>query len=232
VNRGVIPIVLVLFILVVVAIVIGNCGSTMNAIRATQEARRGCTGCHVNLSEEVPESHFKVTIEEVKYCMICHSIEGPAVAFEWAIHLDHYSTPEFVGDCWSCHLIDEEGSFRLIEAADGNGLIKATKDVVEKMVPYFQSWATSVHLDRRHAQCGVTCTVCHGTFFPHQRPGMGQCLQCHGSYQHLVALTKDVSPNPHEESHLGEIMCTYCHKAHQESVLFCKNCHDFDLEVP
>lgn len=231
-KRGIVPIVLVLFILVVVATVTGNCGPKRKTLRAKQDVRGGCTGCHEKLSEVVPENHFKVRLEEEKYCLICHSMEGPAVAFGWAIHLDHYSRPEFVGDCWSCHLIDQGKSFGLIEAADGQGLVKATKDVVEKMVPYFQSWATSVHLDKRHAECSVTCGACHGTFFPHQRPAMGQCLQCHGSYQHLAALTKDVSPNPHEESHLGEIMCTYCHKAHQESVLYCKNCHVFDLEVP
>lgn len=230
-NRRVMSIVLTLFILVVVAMVIGNCASNINTIRATQEPRGGCTDCHVKLSEEVPESHFKVTLEEEKYCLICHSLEGPAAAFDWVIHLGHYSTPGFVGNCWSCHLIDEGGSFRLIEAADGKGIIKATEDVVEQMCLYFQSWSTSEHLDHWHAQRSVTCGLCHGTFFPEERVSMDQCLRCHGSYEHLAALTKNVDPNPHN-SHHGEMRCALCHSAHEESVLYCNMCHVFDLEVP
>ncbi|MBK1623965.1 hypothetical protein CKO32_10340 [Afifella marina DSM 2698] len=38
--------------------------------------------------------------------------------------------------------------------------------------------------------------------------------------------SEGMSPNPHA-SHLGEIDCTECHKAHSPSTLFCSVCHQF-----
>lgn len=221
-----------LSILTVIAFVtIDGCGK--NVIRfslAMQKVQGGCISCHVKLLEKLPKSHFKVTIEEVKYCLICHSREGPSADFYWVIHFRHYSKPESVKNCWSCHLIDESGSFRLIGAIDKNE-IKVTKDRVERMGSYLKSWAASENLDYRHAQRSVTCHLCHGTFFPEERVSMEQCLRCHSSYEHLAALTKDVHPNPHN-SHLGEIRCTLCHKVHQKSALFCTQCHTFNLKLP
>jgi len=137
-----------------------------------------------------------------------------------------------MGDCWSCHSIDKGGSFKLIDALNMEGQTIATEEVVEKMSSYFQSWAISDYLDHWHARHSVTCVDCHGTFFPKHRLTVEQCLKCHGSYQDLAALTEDVYPtNPHD-SHLGEVRCTRCHKAHKEPALYCNKCHVFDLEVP
>ncbi len=204
-NRGSISISLALFFLVAGIIVIGSCSPNKSTIRAVQETRAGCTGCHHK------------------------GISGASL--DWSIHLDHYSNPEFMGDCWSCHLINEEVDFGLVEAAEERRLIKVTKDVVEHVIPYFRSWATSNHLDHLHARQNVTCVDCHGTFFPKQRFAAEKCLKCHGSYQDSLALTKDVNPNPHN-SHFGKMRCIRCHMAHEKSALYCNKCHVFDLEVP
>ena len=213
-----------MFILVVVIIAIGNHGSDITRVSlAAQEAQGGCKNCHAKLSDQVPESHFTVTLEKVKYCLICHSLEGPAVAFDWVIHLDHYSTPEFVGDCWSCHLIDEGGNFRLVGAEDWKE-IKVTEDMVEQMGSYFQSWATSEHLDHRHAQASVTCGLCHGTFFPEEPVSMEQCFICHGSYEQ-IAQKAEIHYEMLYPHFGGGNECGLCHKAHEESVHVCKQCH-------
>jgi hypothetical protein len=188
-----------------------------------------CALCHVKLSEQVPEGHFKPTLNEVKYCLVCHMLKGTAAAFSWVTHLNHYNLG-VVSECWLCHRIDAAGNFRLI-GVENSEEIKVTQEVVNRMVPYYQSWAKSEYLGHRHAQQSVTCGLCHGKSFPETRASMEQCLTCHGSYQHLAKLTEDVYPNPHN-SHLGEIRCTLCHKAHEQSVLYCNLCHVFDLKVP
>lgn len=210
-----------------------NCGlSSTSPVGDVKRAETGCSGCHVKLSNTLPEQHFKDIQESIEYCLICHSYKGPAVVFGWIIHLRHYSKPKFQADCWSCHLIDDSGSFTVINAKDGNASIKESKDVVESMKPYFHSWATSEHLDHRHAQQSVTCRLCHAMFFPEEEAAMEQCINCHGTYEHLAELTGETSPvNPHE-SHLGELKCNVCHKAHEESVLYCNKCHVYDLEAP
>lgn len=235
---------MILFIIamgVMAIVLIGVYGpNTTQVSLAVQEGEEGCASCHEKLSDTVPESHFNVTLEEVKYCLVCHSLEGPATAFDWTTHLAHYAQEEFSGDCWSCHLLDEEGGFRLIGAEGGKG-IEVTEEVVEGMGSYFVSWATSecensegeikLGLDHKHANQGVTCALCHGTYFPQGRASMEQCLGCHGSYEHVATLTEDVDPNPHR-SHLGEVRCTLCHRAHEESVFYCNECHVFQLEMP
>lgn len=205
----------------------------LDAVRispAAQDVQGGCASCHTKLSATVPEGHSTVMPDQVQFCLICHSLQGPAPAFDWVIHLTHYAQSGFVGNCWSCHLIDQSGSFKLI-GGEAESQIRVTKDVVQSMSSYFQSWATSERLDHKHAEQGVTCASCHGTFFPVAPPSMEQCLNCHGSYQYIATLSADVYPNPHA-SHWGDLPCGDCHGAHQESVLFCDDCHSWDLRVP
>lgn len=150
------------------------------------EKAQGCQSCHV-LSEKLPEEHpFTVMLEEVKYCLECHSAGASAVAFDWIIHLNHYSSEEFEGDCWSCHMIDEKGNYRL-DGADKEG-IKVVKEDVDRMDAYYESWATSEQKDHTHAQAGVTCTMCHESFFPKERASMKQCQRCHGDYYTYTGL--------------------------------------------
>ncbi len=221
---------LITIIIVAGAAIIGGTGS--NATEAWlvhAQSADACGACHT-LSESVPEGHFKATLNEVKYCLACHSLEGAATAFAWTTHQNHYSTLGVAINCWLCDQIDATGHFRLM-GVEGGQEIPATQSQVTKMEPRYLSWATSVYLDRRHGQQSVTCRACHGTYFPERRPATEQCYTCHGSYQLVASLTEDVEPNPHA-SHLGEIRCTICHKSHEKSVLYCNQCHLFDLEVP
>lgn len=54
------------------------------------------------------------------------------------------------------------------------------------------------------------------------------CFRCHGSYPEIRDMTKEFAEkwgrNPHE-SHMGEIGCYECHKAHQASKFVCAECH-------
>ena len=64
------------------------------------------------------------------------------------------------------------------------------------------------------------------------------CMKCH-NYQDLAAASaaKKVALNPHD-SHAGQLRCTLCHKEHEQSVLYCRQCHKnaedkrFDMAVP
>lgn len=195
----------------------------------------GCASCHSKLSTVVPEDHPEIMIEEVAYCLPCHTSEGPVTAFDWTIHFAHYTQEAFPGGCWSCHQL-EYGAFTLILAGNESEEVESgelastpetglNEEKVESMGVYFQSWATSEHLDRTHAQQGVTCSLCHNTVFPEKSASMKQCLGCHGTYQHIATLTEDLERNPHA-SHLGEVQCDFCHKAHEDSVNYCAECHD------
>ena len=116
--------------------------------------------------------------------------------------------------------------------------------------PYVESYYDSPHLDNVHEQAGVGCKDCHhasptdvageaiayvfGTYhnpLREARVSRQVCLECHRSYESLVERTSDLDPNPHL-SHLTELECYLCHKSHQESQLYCLQCHDYELEVP
>ena len=144
------------------------------------------------------------------------------------IHLSHLSSTGFSGDCRSCHFMDDTSHFRTIEEENKT---KTTHDVIEKMAPYFQSWADSTFLDHTHAESGVDCAGCHGTYFPESGLSLDDCLKCHGRYEDLAKATINTEPNPHD-SHYMDLRCTLCHKGHQASELYCNTCHDFNLNVP
>jgi hypothetical protein len=196
------------------------------------QSATGCSMCHPKLSVEVPEGHFKPALNEVKNCLACHSLEGTATAFVWTTHQTHYVKLGAAANCMFCHKIDAGGHFRLI-GVEGGKDIPVTSSVVEKMAPYYQSWATSDRLDHRHALHGVTCASCHGVAFPDKEALKENCFKCHGSY----LLVAQQAPFPHDDaidSHFGplETECSACHKPHSKSVLYCNLCHSFNDEVP
>ena len=90
----------------------------------------------------------------------------------------------------------------------------------------------------KHMQKGVTCEQCHSSSAPVAAAKSKACMKCH-NYQDLAAASaaKKVALNPHD-SHAGQLRCTLCHKEHEQSVLYCRQCHKnaedkrFDMAVP
>lgn len=109
-------------------------------------------------------------------------------------------------------------------------------------------------LDHAHAQANVQCKDCHDYPLPAEiRSGINYiignyevplatrkfgttefCLRCHVSYEKLAERTVNYDPatgrNPHD-SHNGELDCMTCHKVHQQSELYCVQCHS-DMKIP
>lgn len=194
-------------------------------LNQAEDGSQGCLSCHEQLSLLLAEEHPTVTLDTVGSCLVCHGTQGTAVAFEWVIHLNHYSAEGFQGDCLSCHLF-EDSMFKL-SGVDDKG-IEATPEDVERMDPYYRSWATSEYEDQVHARAAVICTTCHGKPFPEPEAAvlLDQCLPCHGDYFGVLGeLTQEIKPNPHEITHIGLLECTQCHGAHKESQNYCSSCH-------
>ena len=82
----------------------------------------------------------------------------------------------------------------------------------------------------KHAELQLACSMCHGNDVPTKRAPASACMTCHGEYAAVAALTAEVTPNPHD-SHQGELRCTLCHKSHEPSILYCNECHSFDLQM-
>ena len=83
----------------------------------------------------------------------------------------------------------------------------------------------------KHVAAGLNCASCHSESPPSKQPATAVCVKCHGTNAQMAAKTASDQPNPHE-SHLGDIACTSCHHIHQASVLYCSQCHNFDLKSP
>lgn len=87
----------------------------------------------------------------------------------------------------------------------------------------------------RHVQRGIDCVDCHGTDTPEKDTfvSMDKCMDCHGSYDEVEAMTQSLGEeNPHN-NHVGELDCTVCHYGHSPSTLYCAKCHSgLDLKTP
>jgi hypothetical protein len=83
----------------------------------------------------------------------------------------------------------------------------------------------------KHVAVGLNCAACHSESPPAKQPDTAVCVKCHGTNAQMAAKTASDQPNPHA-SHLGDIPCTSCHHIHQASVLYCAQCHNFDLNTP
>jgi len=114
--------------------------------------------------------------------------------------------------------------------------------------PYHQSWESSEYMAAVHANLGIPCQSCHARpvrqsvkefvsyYVTHDyqdplresRIPKEECFRCHEDYPHLAELTENPEMNPHD-SHLGEVECRLCHKAHKPSELYCAQCHEFAI---
>ena len=189
-----------------------------------------CIQCHKALSETLPQNHVKITTQDIRYCAMCHVLENKVAPFDWIAHYPHYTANEFQGNCWSCHFMNEKGNFG-VTGSQNKARVDIDKNGVERLSSFFDSWASSEHLDCVHADARVSCSSCHAKFAVEEEFSMEVCLKCHGSYADMALITKNTEPNPHE-SHLGEINCTFCHKIHEPSVDLCEQCHAFDFKMP
>jgi hypothetical protein len=108
------------------------------------------------------------------------------------------------------------------------------KDRIAAIERAFKDPASSSHLANFHHQKGMPCGTCHGTdLIPDANATAinGQCIACHGAFEKVAASHKGPAwLNPHA-SHLGNVACTACHNAHQESKAYCLNCHT-NFEMP
>ncbi|OPY07053.1 MAG: Fumarate reductase flavoprotein subunit precursor [Syntrophaceae bacterium PtaB.Bin095] len=83
----------------------------------------------------------------------------------------------------------------------------------------------------RHGAKGLNCQGCHKESPPGKAAPSAVCLGCHGDAEKLAMKTAGVRPNPHD-THLGEMACEECHRAHKPSIDACAKCHHFGLKVP
>ena len=118
------------------------------------------------------------------------------------------------------------------------------------MDPYLESWQASDLGAHAHAAGDVACLDCHEPTVQQQvdelvvyvqgdfdvplaqiRYPMAECLECHEDYPTLAELTSGSDFNPHD-SHWGELECGTCHQMHRESVDYCDQCHQTNMQVP
>jgi len=210
---------------------IGTNGPKVRGARVGTSQPGGCTVCHPKLSAQVPEGHFTPKLDEVKYCLACHAMEGAATAFTWTRHRNHYAALGVAVTCWLCHRIDANGNFRVI-GVDGGKQIKTTPEMVAKMEAYYLSWATSDRLDRKHGERSVTCATCHDGNFPTAAVKKEKCFTCHGSYEQVARQAPIHYDAIYPHFQVGPVECNDCHKAHEKSVLVCNMCHTFGDVVP
>lgn len=123
-------------------------------------------------------------------------------------------------------------------AAETSQKVKPTKEDKRLFQQATASWKSSSFMDHLHQQKSIGCASCHGKGTPVKGDTVenGTCNTCHGGYPALAARSKlpakFANRNPHA-SHLGDIDCVVCHKAHNVSAPYCLGCHaKFDMKIP
>ena len=143
----------------------------------------------------------------------------------------------------------------LIVLLAGGSLVMVTVEKIPQlacspchvMAPYVEAYEESDLLAHAHAQAQVNCIDCHENgiddkiqetvwyvtddfddpplkrAFPNE-----MCTKCHKDIDQIVAKTDFGDANPHN-SHLGDLVCSDCHKMHAKSHAKCADCHNFDF---
>ena len=156
-------------------------------------------------------------------CTTCHAPASIKPASQTG-QVIHASLPNDMA-CVSCHRNLVHSRPGSVSAADEKSMIKRAMD----------DFVHSRNLANIHAQKGMTCSTCHGNDLIPDANATGpnaQCGTCHGTMEKIAQAFKGPSYlNPHA-SHLGNIPCSSCHAAHQESKAYCLNCHtNFDMPI-
>jgi hypothetical protein len=202
------------------------------SLSAAAGASGGCGQCHPNLSALMPKGHPPLGENGFKGCLKCHGTGDKAELFATRIHLQHYGTSRFPGNCQSCHQIGQDGQFGLVGGSESPSKVRVLSDTAKKLESYFHSWGTSKYLDHRHAQKGLSCSACHGTTVPEKGVPKDRCQQCHGSYE-VLSQKSQIHASMVVPHFSGGNDCGLCHRAHSESELTCARCHEtMELNVP
>jgi cytochrome c-type protein NapC len=169
--------------------------------------------------------HDKMRAQRNVTCTSCHALASIKPESQTG-QMVHASLSDSKMACVDCHRNLVHSRPGSVAAADELRMMKrATEDFVH-----------SPHLANIHAQKNLTCSTCHGNdLIPDANATAinAQCTNCHGGMEKIAVTFKGPSYlNPHA-SHLGNIACTSCHMAHQESKAYCLNCHtNFDMPIP
>ena len=197
-----------------------------------------CKACHADFASVLPKSHPPVKGSDLASCMSCHKPDMKGAekknGFSAKMHLAHVP-PKGKLECIACHKWTPGKSFSLIGQKESWGA--PTAEDMDLMKQIFASWTGSNFTDNLHAKAGMACIQCHGKELPKPDTTVenSKCLECHGPMEKLAQRSepKDFKDrNPHK-SHLGDIACTVCHKAHAESKVYCLDCHKkFNMKIP
>ncbi|MCX5906009.1 MAG: cytochrome c3 family protein [Deltaproteobacteria bacterium] len=191
-----------------------------------------CTACHKTAAKILPESHKGYNMKTTALCFNCHKVEGNAKPLGEKIHAVHLQkSPEMMKNCFVCHQADKAGEVSF----PSRPAMKAQKDQMGKLSPFFSSWTGSSFLDNRHRQRGLYCLGCHSDYVDEYTADDTQaaCVKCHGDYPEMIKKTSKTkySHNPHQ-SHYVDLKCSACHQGHKEFKDYCAQCHSFGYKTP
>ncbi|MCX7965147.1 MAG: cytochrome c3 family protein [Syntrophorhabdaceae bacterium] len=206
---------------------------------APKNVKKGasCSICHKDIQAALPKNHKKVTGDNISACISCHKpdLTGKAEPKFYASNLHRVHIKEgALKECMMCHTF----TANKFGISGYKGFLgKLSKEDLEKIKDIFVSWSGSKNTDAIHGKANILCSGCHEKNLPSTGDTVenDRCLICHGP---LDALKKRSEPkdfpdrNPHN-SHLGDIACTVCHKAHSISTVYCLGCHgNFKMKIP
>lgn len=220
---------LIFITIVVILLPFSVYGETKKA-RAAKARLQNCTTCHVDFTSVLPKNHKPVTGKNIASCLSCHkpirSLNAERNIFSSRLHRAHAAS-NVSADCMVCHTWRPGKSFGLPNSSINLG--QPSREEMALTRPIFTSWASSSFTDATHAKANVMCAGCHGKNFAEEGDSVEKerCQSCHGGYRELAAKTQPSDfpdRNPHR-SHLGEVECNVCHKAHGPSSVYCLKCH-------
>lgn len=191
-----------------------------------------CSACHTHLSRLLPASHRSYNIATISSCLSCHGPGGNGKPLGEGIHMAHLQkSSDTMKNCLSCHVADKLGEVTF----PGYPGMKADKNGLATIFPFFESWMRSPYLDHDHMMNGIYCLGCHRNYVDQVEASETQerCIECHGDYERLMKLptSSNYDNNPHK-THYPDLKCRVCHHGHKEFTDYCAQCHQFDYKSP
>ena len=196
-----------------------------------------CQTCHAG-GLPLPDKHPKLKSATIAECATCHTSQSGQAKAQPVVARLHRAHAKLSLDCATCHTYSAGKGFGVI-GRKGN-LTVLDDEQYERVRKAMESWTNSRWLAATHGNKNISCGACHQKqLIPDDNETVlnKQCVTCHGNYNKLATLTKTKLKNPNinpHASHLGpQIACTVCHQGHQESQVYCLNCHtNFNMPIP